>query len=57
MTSHVELNSGANPTIESYNASTINIYNATSCQLRFENKQKLFLMPRKTLLPITTLAL
>jgi hypothetical protein len=29
---------GANPTTESYNASLVKIYNATSSLVRFENK-------------------
>jgi hypothetical protein len=36
------LSPGANPTIASYNASAVKIYNATSSQLRFENE--LFLL-------------
>jgi hypothetical protein len=35
-------NSGANPTIASYNASVVNFYNATSSLARFKNKNIFF---------------
>jgi hypothetical protein len=50
------LTSGANPTIASYNASAVNIYNATCCLVRFENKN-IVLHIEKTLYPTSTLAL
>jgi hypothetical protein len=34
--------SGANPTIASYNASVVNFYNATGSLVRFENKNIIF---------------
>jgi hypothetical protein len=39
---------GANPTIASYNASAVKIYNATSSLVRFANKN-IFLCIEKTL--------
>jgi hypothetical protein len=45
---------GANPTILSYNASTVKIYNAASRQVCFENSINLLLL-LKTLLPTTAL--
>jgi hypothetical protein len=35
-------NSGANPTIASYNATVVNFYNATGSLVRFENKNIFF---------------
>jgi hypothetical protein len=42
------LESGANPTIASYNASVVNFYNATDSLACFENKI-FFLISEKTL--------
>jgi hypothetical protein len=36
------VNPGPNPTIASYNTSVVKIYNATSCSVRFENKNIFF---------------
>jgi hypothetical protein len=47
---------GANPTIVSYNANAVKIYNAASSLVRFENKN-IFYYFEKTLQPTTTLAL
>jgi hypothetical protein len=40
---------GANPTIVSYNASAVKIYNATSSIVRFENKIIIFFFAKKSL--------
>jgi hypothetical protein len=40
---------GANPTIVSYNASAVKIYNATSNLVRFENKNCFQLLPKNGL--------
>jgi hypothetical protein len=40
---YVRHNLGPNPTIVSYNASAVKIYNATSSHVRFENKSIVFL--------------
>jgi hypothetical protein len=47
---------GANPTIVSYNAGVVKIYNATSSLAHFKDKNKFFYF-EKTLRPTTTLAL
>jgi hypothetical protein len=52
----VKLKPGANPTIASYNASVVNVYNATGSLACFENKN-ILVYAEKTLKPTTTLAL
>jgi hypothetical protein len=45
-----KLHSGApeaNPTIVSYNASAVKIYNATSSQVRFENKSLFYKLEKR----------
>jgi hypothetical protein len=41
---HIAIFPGANPTIVSYNASAVKIYNTTSSLVRFENKNILFFL-------------
>jgi hypothetical protein len=41
--------SGPNPTIASYNASVVKIYNATSRSVRFENKNIFFYFEKNAL--------
>jgi hypothetical protein len=41
-------NTGANPTIASYNASAVKIYNATSSLLRFENENNFYKFEKRT---------
>jgi hypothetical protein len=48
LTPGILLEPGANPTIASYNASAVKIYDATSSLVRFENKN-IFLYFEKTL--------
>jgi hypothetical protein len=49
---------GADPTISSYNASVVNIYNATSSLVRLQNKNIfLFFLKKRSILLPTTLAL
>jgi hypothetical protein len=43
------MNTGANPTIVSYNASAVNIYNATSSLARSENKNIFFCIRKNAL--------
>jgi hypothetical protein len=43
------MNSGANPTIASYNASVVNFYNATDSLASFENKIIFFYNERNDL--------
>jgi hypothetical protein len=47
------LNSGANPTIASYNASAVNFYNASDSLARFENKIMLFYIEKRSSLHAT----
>jgi hypothetical protein len=54
--SGLHTDSGANPTIVSYNASAVKTYNATSSLLRFESRNSLFYL-EKTLYSTTTPAL
>jgi hypothetical protein len=42
------LKSEANPTIESYNASAVNIYNRTSSPMHFENQNIFFLFEKRS---------
>jgi hypothetical protein len=49
--------SGANPTIASYNASVVNFCNTTDSLARFENKIIFFYFEKHSSLGTTTLAL
>jgi hypothetical protein len=51
------MRTGAIPTIVSYDASAVNIYNATSNLERFENKNMFFYSNKRTGLLCTMLAL
>jgi hypothetical protein len=53
----VVVNSGANPTIASYNASVVKFYNATDSLECFENKIIFFYFEKRSSLLHTTLAL
>jgi hypothetical protein len=48
---------GANPTIASYNANVVKFYNTAGSLAHFENKNIIFYLLLKTLLPTTTMAL
>jgi hypothetical protein len=48
---------GANPTIVSYNASLVKIYNATNGLVRLKNKSSFVCFEKCSRLPTTTLAL
>jgi hypothetical protein len=55
-TTYVHIKPGAKPTIVSYNASTVKIYNATSSLVRFGNRN-IFFYFEKTLVYILCTAL
>jgi hypothetical protein len=44
----VGLSPGVNPTIASYNASVVNVYNGTGSLARFENKNILFYFEKRS---------
>jgi hypothetical protein len=47
--SQASFHPGPNPTIASYSASVVKIYNSTSSLVRFENKNIFFYFEKKTL--------